>query len=164
MHQPFSSPVSRRTLMAGTLALGGALLAGPSALFAKPAPTKMTMHRGPGCGCCVKWAEIARQSGYAVDIVDDPELMAFKDKAGVPQSLRACHTTIAGAYVIEGHVPFDAVKKLLAQKPKIRGIAVAGMPMGSPGMEMHGHDHAGHSAEPIQVYAFDAAGKVSFFG
>ena len=157
--------MSRRTLLAGAAALGGATLLGlPAASFGKPAaPLKMTMHRGPGCGCCVKWAEIARKSGYTVKIVDDPNLYELKTRLGVPKSLMSCHTTLAGPYVIEGHVPFDAVKKLLARRPKIKGIGVPGMPVGSPGME-HGDGHDHGPATPIDVWAFDAAGRVSVFG
>ena len=99
----------------------------------------MTVYKSPSCGCCAKWVEHVEQHGFTVTVVPTADMMALKQKLGVPGEARSCHTTKVGNYVVEGHVPAADIKRLLAQKPKARGIAVAGMPMGSPGME-HG-DH-----------------------
>jgi hypothetical protein len=157
--------LSRRAMLRGTGSAGGLLVLGlASPALAKAARVaakpKISMYRNPSCGCCMGWAEAARKAGFTVSISETDDIMAVKQKLRVPSELTSCHTSVAGGYVIEGHVPLDAVKKLLRSKPKIRGIGVAGMPAGSPGMEVHGHDHA---AEPINVMAFDAAGKVKPF-
>ena len=95
----------------------------------------MTVMKSPSCGCCSKWVEHVRAHGFDVKVVNVEDIMAVKAKAGIPEKLASCHTTKVGGYVVEGHVPAADIKKLLAQKPKARGIAVAGMPAGSPGME-----------------------------
>jgi hypothetical protein len=95
----------------------------------------MTVMKSPSCGCCSKWVEHVRAHGFDVKVVNVDDIMAVKAKAGIPDNLASCHTTMVGGYVVEGHVPAADIKKLLAQKPKARGIAVPGMPAGSPGME-----------------------------
>jgi hypothetical protein len=114
-----------------------------------------TMFRDAGCGCCLKWLEQVKASfgGKAV-IVNSKDMEAVKDKQGVPQALRSCHTVLVGGYVIEGHVPAKEISRLLREKPKgVKGLAVAGMPMGSPGME-HG-DHR----EAYKVMTFGSGGQ-----
>lgn len=148
--------ITRRSLMAGAVA--AAMAGAGGALAAGPARPMLTMHRNAGCGCCTKWAEIARKAGFRVSIVDSPDLLAVKRKHGVPDRLASCHTTLAGPYVVEGHVPIDAVARLLTQKPKIKGIAVPGMPLGSPGMET-----PDGRSEQFTVFAFTADGKVRPF-
>ncbi len=95
---------------------------------------KMTVYKTPWCGCCKVWAEAMVKAGYTVETKDLEDLNTTKRQAGVPTSLTACHTAVLGKYVIEGHVPLEAIKKLHVEKPSIRGIAVAGMPQGSLGM------------------------------
>jgi hypothetical protein len=95
----------------------------------------MVVYRDPTCGCCHKWVEHMRSAGFDVSVKDGVQLKALKARLGVPAELASCHTGEIAGYVIEGHVPADAVKRLLAEKPKARGLAVAGMPVGSPGME-----------------------------
>lgn len=126
-----------------------------------PSPTavEMTVYRDPGCGCCEQWAALARQAGYQVALVDRTDMPAIKQKYGVPERLVACHTAVVGNYVVEGHVPFADVKQLLEKSPAdVKGIAIAGMPIGSPGMDM-----PGAAKEPFEVMAFDAAGKIRPF-
>ena len=119
----------------------------------------MTMYRDPGCGCCEEWAERARAAGFQVAVTDDSDMPAIKRKLGVPAELASCHTTVVGAYVLEGHVPLEDVRRLLAQRPAgLKGIAVPGMPRGSPGMEM-----PDGSADPFRVMAFGRDGEVSVF-
>jgi len=117
----------------------------------------MTVLKSAACGCCAKWVEHVQKAGFAVKVVNVDDIMAAKAKAGVPMKLASCHTTMVGGYVVEGHVPAADIKRLLAMKPKAKGIAVAGMPMGSPGME-HG-DHK----EPYQTILFTADGKTQVF-
>ena len=109
-----------------------ALLLSASAAFAQG--PLMTVHKDPNCGCCTAWAELAEDAGYQVKIVDSPDIGATKDGLGVPGQLWSCHTVEVDGYLIEGHVPFDAVARLLDERPAISGIAVPGMPEGSPGM------------------------------
>ena len=119
----------------------------------------MKVYRDPNCGCCEEWAVIARQAGFEVQVVDHPDMPAIKRRYGVPDELLSCHTTIVGNYAVEGHVPLDDVKRLLETRPaKLKGIAVAGMPIGSPGMEA-----PDGKQQPFQVLAFDGGGRVSVF-
>lgn len=153
MTNPNPSSWTRRAVV-GT---GLALFAVPHALAA-PARPKMTTYRSPTCGCCGKWVDAARAAGFDVTVVPTADMQQVKAKAGVPDALLSCHTSTIGGYVVEGHVPLDAVRKLLREKPRVRGIAVPGMPLGSPGMEVHG---AG--SEPFDVVAFAADGTVRTF-
>ncbi|HEY0627947.1 MAG TPA: DUF411 domain-containing protein [Sphingomicrobium sp.] len=117
----------------------------------------MTVYKSPSCGCCGKWVEHVEQHGFKVQVVPTADMMALKNKLGVPGETISCHTTKVGNYIVEGHVPAADIKRLLAQKPRARGIAVAGMPMGSPGME-HG-DHR----EPFTTVLIGLDGKTSVF-
>lgn len=131
----------------------------PIATPASAASTGMTVYRDPSCGCCEAWAGIARNAGYQVNVIDHPDMSAIKEQFGVPHDLLSCHTTVVGGYAIEGHVPLEDVQRLLSEKPAgIRGIAVAGMPLGSPGMEV-----PDGTKQPFQVMAFDAAGQLSTY-
>ena len=155
--------ISRRHLLTGAMfGAGGMLLLGApavrGALQAAP-PTKLTMHRSPGCGCCLKWVAAGREAGFDIVVINSPDIVSFKQAQGVPTKLYSCHTTLAGKYVLEGHVPFQAIRKLLASKPDIRGIAVPGMPLGSPGMEVPSGEK-----QPFQVVGFDAEGTITVFG
>ncbi|HEX8215294.1 MAG TPA: DUF411 domain-containing protein [Allosphingosinicella sp.] len=119
----------------------------------------MTVFRDPSCGCCETWAQIARQAGYAVDLRDDQDMSGVKRRLGVPEELASCHTAEVGGYVVEGHVPLEDVARLLRERPKaIKGIAVAGMPLGSPGMEV-----PDGTKQPFQVIAFFDDGRTSVF-
>ena len=99
-------------------------------------------YRNPGCGCCEKWAGQLKQAGFAITMEDDPELEKRRVAAGVPADIAGCHTALMGDYIIEGHVPVDDIKRLLAEKPIARGLAVPGMPAESPGMENGGKPDA----------------------
>lgn len=95
-----------------------------------------TMHvtKSPTCGCCGAWVALAREEGYDIEVTDIDDVTAAKLDAGVPDSMWACHTAMINGYVVEGHVPFAAMEKLLTERPDIAGIAVPGMPFGSSGM------------------------------
>lgn len=120
------------------------------------AAADIAMHRDPGCGCCEKWAaQVRQQFGRKVQIVDDANRGAFQHRVGVPVALSSCHTAIIDGMAFEGHVPVADMKRVLAQHPRgVRGLAVAGMPMGSPGMEV-----AGARSQPYEVIAFGPGGQ-----
>lgn len=111
-------------------------------LWATPAlaTTDIVMHRDPGCGCCENWANQVRAAfGRKVQIIDDVHRADFDRRLGVPGALASCHTAIIDGMAFEGHVPIADMKRVLSTKPNgVRGLAVAGMPMGSAGMEMPG--------------------------
>ena len=94
----------------------------------------MYVVKTPTCGCCAAWVDLARREGYEVEVTDTEDYAGMKAEAAVPEPMWSCHTTRIGGYTIEGHVPFAAVVKLMEEKPDVEGIAVPGMPMGSPGM------------------------------
>jgi hypothetical protein len=123
------------------------------------AAADIAMHRDPGCGCCEKWAaQVRQQFGRKVQIIDDDRREVLQRKIGLPADLASCHTAIIDGIAFEGHVPIADMKRALAQHPKgVRGLAVAGMPMGSPGMEV-----PGMRTQPSDVIAFGAAGRRVF--
>lgn len=157
---------SRRNLLGLFAAAGGAVLAGcdrgPAATAKRPAGSEsevLLVYRDPACGCCTAWADIARDAGYRVVVEDRADMAAVKQRHGVPSELASCHTALVAGYAIEGHVPMPHVARLLRDKPRdIKGIAVPGMPRGSPGMEM-----PDGSRDGFEVMAFDAGGRVSVF-
>ena len=120
------------------------------------AATDIAMHRDPGCGCCEKWAaQVRQQFGRNVRIIEDANRAAFQRQVGVPVKLASCHTAMIDGMAFEGHVPIADMERVLAQRPKgISGLAVTGMPLGSPGMEI-----AGTKAQPFDVVAFGPAGQ-----
>ena len=94
----------------------------------------ITVYKTPTCGCCVKWVEYLRKEGFEVKAINRDDLAPIKQRAGVPSEMSACHTALVDGYVIEGHVPAQAIRKLLQERPDTRGLAVPGMPANSPGM------------------------------
>src|SRR5215216_4251577 len=119
------------------------------------APAKLTVYKSPTCGCCRAWVDHMKSKGFTVETHDMPDdkLAEVKDTFGVPVALRSCHVALLGAYVLEGHVPADLAQRLMAEKPKLVGLAVPGMPAGSPGMEM------GPRKDKYDVVAFAGGGK-----
>lgn len=96
----------------------------------------VVMHKNPGCGCCDLWADHLRAHGFTVESVDDPDILAFKADKKIPGPLMSCHTAVVDGYFVEGHVPANDILRLLKEKPEhVTGLAVPGMPLGSPGME-----------------------------
>lgn len=132
--------------MGGGLAIGyakqnpsllSAQTAGPAAHEARVAPAgpTVTIYKSPTCTCCAKWGDHLREAGFAVREVIRDDVSAVMDEHGVPMHLRSCHLGVVGGYVVVGHVPGDLVARLLEDQPELAGIAVPGMPRGSPGME-----------------------------
>lgn len=140
---------SLRALMLSLLAL---LTLGPAAAAA----ADVVMYKSPTCGCCADWVTHLEKSGLTVEVHNSYDMTKVKDQLGVPGHLRSCHTAIAGDYLIEGHVPADLISRALKEKPAIIGLAVPGMPMGSPGME-------GPRKDDYAVLTFDQDGQVSVY-
>ncbi|MEP6999577.1 MAG: DUF411 domain-containing protein [bacterium] len=154
--------MTRRTWLAsmmGRIAGASALMTLlPSRARAEEASVALTVYKDPSCGCCKKWVAHLTQNGFTPFAKDRTDMSALKDSLGIPVALRSCHTAIAGKLVIEGHVPAADVKRFLATSPKgVLGLAVPGMPSGSPGMEMSGQ------SDRYDVVAFTADGKTSVF-
>ncbi|HEY7608571.1 MAG TPA: DUF411 domain-containing protein [Alphaproteobacteria bacterium] len=126
------------------LAFALAILVAPAAAPAQQEKTAV-MYKAAGCGCCDGHAEHLRANGYKVRVIELADLEPIKKKHSVPEAQAGCHTIEVGGYVVEGHVPAKIINKLLAEKPKIKGISLPGMPEGSPGM-------SGAKTEPFKVY------------
>ena len=105
-----------------------------SSIFAMEGKT-MTVYKSPSCGCCSEWIDIMKSKGFEVKTIETNEVNTIKQKAGLQAGQTSCHTAFVDGYVIEGHVDYSAIKKMLVEKPNILGITVPGMPIGSPGME-----------------------------
>ena len=119
-------------------------------------PIAIKVYKTPSCGCCKGWVQHLRDNGFQVETMDMPDLSAVKQKYGVKPALQACHTATVNGYVIEGHVPADVILKLLKEHPAVTGVAVPGMPSGSPGME-------GGPKEHFDVLSFDRAGHTKVY-
>lgn len=124
---------------------------------AKGAPVKMVVYKSPTCGCCSAWVDHVKAAGFQVEVHDTANVAPIKNEHGLPQHLASCHTALVDGYVIEGHVPADVIRRLLAERPQVTGIAVPGMPAGSPGMEM------GDRKDPYDIIAFARDGQVSVY-
>jgi hypothetical protein len=151
---------SRRAFLASLTAIAAGV--GAASVGAAPLPAQarrpsaaraITVYKDPNCGCCSKWIDHLKAAGFTPTVHDTTDMSAVKASMGVPKALESCHTARVGAYTIEGHVPADVITKLLAEKPAGVGLAVPGMPAGSPGMEMGGRK------DPYDVMLFDKAGK-----
>lgn len=118
---------------------------------------EIIVHKDPSCGCCGAWIEHLRRAGFSATGRDVTDLRAIKQRLGVPADLASCHTAAVGGYVVEGHVPADAVARLLAERPAATGLAVPGMPIGSPGMEV-----AGMAPDSYDVILFGPDGTTTF--
>jgi hypothetical protein len=151
----FDPRLKRRSVLfaaVGSLAPAGALLGADEPV--------VTVHRDPSCGCCSGWVQHLQNAGFVTKVLETRDLDAVKTRLGVPDDLAACHTAEVSGYVIEGHVPAEALRRFLAEKPNAAGLAVPGMPIGSPGME-------GGTPEKYDVVLFGANGRrtyMSFVG
>lgn len=149
------------SLVLRTLALVCAILAGAtwyseSARSDADLAPRVEVFKSPTCGCCTKWADHLETNGFRVQSTDVTNLSEIKRRHGVPQHSQACHTAVVDGYVIEGHVPASDIKRLLRERPAVRGLVAPGMPLGSPGMESR-------TPHPYSVYSFDEAGRRTLF-
>ena len=117
------------------------------------------LYKDPTCGCCEQWVEHLRKAGFTVAVSNAADMTVVKDSYRVPAQARSCHTGVVAGYALEGHVPAVDVQRLLKTRPAgVIGLAVAGMPIGSPGMEV-----AGGREQPYDVLAFDKSGKTTVY-
>ncbi len=119
---------------------------------------RIEVVKDPGCGCCTLWVAHLQANGFSATVTESAEIDALKDKLGIPKAVRSCHTGTVNGYALEGHVPAADVKRLLKDRPQIVGLAVPGMPVGSPGMES-----SSGRVQPYDVVAFDKNGRTSVF-
>jgi hypothetical protein len=143
---------TRRGFVAG---LAGIAFTAP--LGAAEGLPKVVVAKDPTCGCCSGWVDHLKQAGFPVAVIETSDINQVKVRLGVPRALAACHTGEVAGYVIEGHVPAGAIKQLLAEKPQAAGLAVPGMPIGSPGMEVEGTE-----PRTYEVILFGPSGQRSF--
>jgi hypothetical protein len=142
---------ARRTaliLLAGTAAL-------PLASTWAAEDQVITVHKDPNCGCCTGWVRHLQKAGFTVKTIETTDLDVVKTRLGVPADLAACHTAQVAEYLVEGHVPAVALIRLLDERPDARGLAVPGMPVGSPGME-------GGTPQPYGVVLFGPTGRRTY--
>lgn len=147
---------TRRAVVMGAAQIAGAFVLSRNSRAGETLP-RMTVNRDPACGCCGGWVTHVKAAGFPVNEVEAADLASLKTRLGVPAALGSCHTAEIGGYVVEGHVPADAIKRLLAERPQARGLAVGGMPVGSPGMEV-----PGTPPESYDVVLFSADGQRVF--
>lgn len=143
--------MKRRTLLMGFALLP--LLQGLPAFAA----TRIHVYKNPDCGCCGEWVRHLEAAGFAVQVTEVLDTAQTRKKLGMPDKFGSCHSATADGYLLEGHVPAAEIKRLLASRPKALGLAVPGMPAGSPGME------AGSRKDPFQVLLVDRSGGSSVF-
>ena len=117
----------------------------------------IVVYKNPECGCCTKWVKYLQDNNYNVTIEHTRDVLAMKKRLGVPEKLAACHTAVIDGYVVEGHITHRDIKRLLLFRPDIKGIAVPGMPVGTPGMER------GSTVQPYNVMSFDEQGNMEVF-
>lgn len=151
--------LDRRTFLAGAAGALTLIGAGPAFAQARTATRNMVMYKDPHCGCCTAWADrMQAHFRQPVRIVPTADMAAFKRARGIPQDLWSCHTSEVHGYLTEGHVPPADIQRLIASRNRaIRGLAVPGMPLGSPGME------AGGRTQRYQVIAFAPGGQRSVY-
>ena len=135
------------------LAASAALLVSRRLVAEAAAPSVITVYKDAGCGCCKDWIKHLSKNGFVVNAQDVQKIDDIKRTMFVPESVWSCHTAVVDRYVIEGHVPAKDIKKLLADKPKLQGLAVPGMPVGAPGMEQ------GDRKDHYDVVAFTREGQ-----
>lgn len=151
-------PLTRRQILlsasAVVVTLCSRVLAAAQAGSALP---DVTVYKDPNCGCCSQWGAHMERASFTVKYVNTADMGAIRTKYRVPRTLQSCHTAVVGGFVVEGHVPADDVKRLIRTRPQVLGVAVPGMPIGSPGMEQ------GSRRQSYAVMTFDAAGKTTIF-
>ena len=145
----------RRMAFGVVVVLLQAFAVGPIAQAPQPS---VEVYKSPTCGCCSKWIDHLKSHGFAARAIDTDKLDDIKATRGIPQKARSCHTAIVGGYVVEGHVPAADIQRLLKERPAVVGIAVPGMPIGSPGMEV-----PGMKPQAFDVIAFTKDGSTRVF-
>ena len=153
-------PISKESVSRGVAAavLAGLLAIGASTASAQRQQPTVEVYKSPTCGCCAKWVTHLQQHGFTTRVTNVDDMTQVKSTNKVPGRLQSCHTATVDGYVLEGHVPASDVQRLLKERPAIRGLAVPGMPIGSPGMEV-----PNVKADAYKVMSFDGQGQVQVF-
>jgi hypothetical protein len=146
--------MKRRDFM-GVTAVGAAVAALPT--FGAPALPLVEVFKSPTCGCCGAWVDHLKAAGFPVKVTDVGDTTVARKRYGLPDKFGSCHTGVVSGYVVEGHVPAAEVKRMLASRPAAIGLAVPGMPPGSPGMEVGGRK------DPYDVFLIDKSGRETVF-
>jgi hypothetical protein len=139
--------------LASKIALAAAFCAPTFAMAAAPV---IDVFKSASCGCCTAWVEHLKTKGFQTRVANVDNPSDYRERGGIPNELGSCHTAMVGGYAIEGHVPASDIKRLLAEKPKAKGLAVPAMPLGSPGME-------GPRKDPFDVLLVQAKGSTKVF-
>jgi hypothetical protein len=124
----------------------------------RPAPAVVEVYKSPTCGCCANWVKHLQEAGFTTRVTEMDDVSPIKMKHNVPQRAQSCHTAVVGGYVLEGHVPAADVQRLLKERPAVLGLAVPGMPIGSPGMEV-----PNRKADAYNVMSFDKQGQLKVY-
>ena len=151
---PQTNLLKRWTIWLGSLAAVLGVLA--LLLTQQTVAADIVVYKSPTCGCCGKWVEHMEKAGFSVEVENMNDVAPIRRELGVPGRMQSCHTAKVGDYFVEGHAPADLVKRLLADRPDIKGLAVPGMPMGSPGME-------GPRKDPYDVIAIGKDGRARIY-
>ena len=155
-HKNSETIVSRRRVL---LAMGSIAVVGSGAallITSKPAiADEIVVYKDPSCECCGRWVKHMRQNGFTVGVINVEDMHPIKLKAGVSEAIASCHTAFIGEYVVEGHVPASDIKRMISERPTIKGLAVPGMPLSAPGMDIPG--------EHFEVLAFDNKGNTNTY-
>lgn len=138
-------------------AVAGALAAASLPVLGAPSLPLVEVYKNPDCGCCGAWVDHLKAAGFPVKVHETPDTGGIRKRHGMPDKFGSCHTGVISGYAIEGHVPAEDIKRLLAKKPAAAGLSVPGMPVGSPGMEV------GSRKDAYQVLLIDKAGRASVF-
>jgi hypothetical protein len=149
---------TKKALVAGAW-VAGIVVAAALATFLAVGPSagvEVAVYKSPTCGCCKGWVAHMKRNGFSVKAYDVNDVTPIKTRNGVPTRLTSCHTALVGGYAVEGHVPARDIQRLLRERPEIKGLAVPGMPMGSPGMD-------GPRKDRYQVFSFDKDGNTAVY-
>lgn len=145
-------------LAIGVVAIAMSILLGTEPSMAVPSKSpEINVYRHPSCSCCGGWIDHLATQGFQPTSIATSNMETLKQQYGVPEGLASCHTAVIDKYVIEGHVPAEDIKRLLVERPNVTGIAVPGMPIGTPGMEN------GDRKDSFTVFSFDKQGKTAAF-
>jgi hypothetical protein len=145
-----------RKALAAVAAVAVVSVAG--ATFAQKSAPTVQVYKSPTCGCCANWVKHLQQHGFTTRVTDTNDMASIKAQRGVPARAQSCHTAVVDGYVLEGHVPAADVQRLLRERPAVAGLAVPGMPIGSPGMEV-----PGQKPQAYDVVAFDKQGQMRVY-
>jgi len=146
--------MKRRTFLS---AIAAAAATASLPVFGASSLPQVEVFKNPDCGCCGAWVDHLKAAGFPVKVNEVPDTAEVRKRHGIPDQFGSCHTGVVAGYALEGHVPSEDIKRLLAKRPVAAGLSVPGMPVGSPGMEL------GSRKDPYQVLLIDKAGHPSVF-